>query len=118
MGFKENIAAYLKRMDILMITSDHEGLPMNLLEALCLKVPVISHSVGGITKVLGNGDYGTLVKNQDINEYTKAVSTYIDNADTFTKKANDGYNFIIDNYSAGKNAGKYLTLYKNLLNNE
>ena len=48
MGFRPNIAAYLSKMDYLLITSDHEGLPMNLLEALGLRIPVVAHAVGAL----------------------------------------------------------------------
>ena len=57
-GFVENPAAWLATMDIVAITSDHEGLPMVLLEALALGVNVVCRAVGGIPAVLGGGARG------------------------------------------------------------
>lgn len=114
MGFKKNIAAWLAKMNLLMITSDHEGLPMNLLEAISLKVPVISHAVGGIPEVLGHGDYGLLVGEQNIESYVGGVKKYLKNPDVVIEKAEKGYEFIIENYTAEKNSNAYLHLYRNM----
>src|SRR5205085_2417066 len=46
-GFVADVAACLTNVDALIITSDHEGLPTVLLEAMALKVPVVAHAVGG-----------------------------------------------------------------------
>jgi len=43
-----DIHSKMTSLDVLLITSDHEGLPMALLEAMTLETPVISHAVGGI----------------------------------------------------------------------
>lgn len=114
MGFKDNIPAWLAKMNLLMITSDHEGLPMNLLEAMSLKVPVISHAVGGIPGVLGHGDYGMLVSEQNIGSYATLIKQYLRNPDIFIKKAEAGYEFMIENYTAEKNSNAYLKLYRDL----
>ncbi|VAX13417.1 FIG040338: Glycosyl transferase, partial [hydrothermal vent metagenome] len=114
MGFKDNITAWLAKMDLLMITSDHEGLPMNLLEAMSLKVPVISHAVGGIPEVLGRGDYGLLVSEQNIDSYVAEIKKYLKNPDVVFEKAEKGYEFIIENYTAEKNSNAYLKLYRNM----
>ena len=57
-GFVENTAPVLKRMDLLVFTSDHEGLPMTLLEAMVLAVPVMSRNLATIKKVLCGGECG------------------------------------------------------------
>lgn len=115
MGFQDNMSAWMGNMDVLMITSDHEGLPMNLLEAMSLQLPVISHAVGGITKVLGDGEYGILVKNQDIDEYVAALQKYVNNDKLYIKKAAAGHEFIKSNYSASKNSAAYIKLYRTLM---
>ncbi|MDN3517204.1 glycosyltransferase [Aquisalimonas lutea] len=53
-GFSTNLLSELNRHDALLIASDHEGLPTNLLEALALGKPVIARCVGEIPLVLGD----------------------------------------------------------------
>ncbi len=58
LGHREDVYDVLKALDVLVICSDHEGLPIGLLEALWLGVPVVARGVGGILEVLGNDDCG------------------------------------------------------------
>jgi len=51
LGFKENAAAYISAADVLLISSDSEGIPTVLLEAISLKTPVVSTDVGGVPEV-------------------------------------------------------------------
>ena len=52
-GFRSDVLERLASHDALLITSDHEGLPTNLLEALALGKPVVARRVGEIPLVLG-----------------------------------------------------------------
>lgn len=111
MGFQSNIPAYLKRMDILLITSDHEGLPMNLLEAMALNVCVIAHSIGGISEVLGFGKNGILVNNQDINEYVSAIISLAGDLNRQKEITNSAKYRINSDYNSFNCAEKHIALY-------
>lgn len=112
MGFKANIAAYLAKMDICLITSDHEGLPINLLESMVLGVHVVSHAVGGIPAVLENGKHGTLVYEQDVKMYSNALQALIHNG--LNRDNSRTFEYIKQKYSIKEVAQKYLELYKSV----
>jgi glycosyltransferase involved in cell wall biosynthesis len=61
LGHREDIHDVLRALDVLVMCSDHEGLPMVLLEAMWLGVPVVGRAVGGIREVLENGRSGLTV---------------------------------------------------------
>ena len=50
LGHRDDIHETLSAMDLLLITSDREGIPMVLLEAMALGVPVVARDVGGIRR--------------------------------------------------------------------
>lgn len=52
----------MKKADCFVLSSNHEGQPMVLLEALTLDLPVIATDITGNRGVLGN-EYGLLVEN-------------------------------------------------------
>ncbi|WP_416398267.1 glycosyltransferase [Allohahella sp. A8] len=54
LGFQQNVYGILWQLDAVLILSDHEGLPLNLLEAIGLGVPVIGHAVGGVRELLAD----------------------------------------------------------------
>ncbi|TCT15147.1 CDP-glycerol glycerophosphotransferase [Bibersteinia trehalosi] len=62
LGQKTNPFAYLKQADIFVLSSNHEGQPMVLLESLILGTPIIATDIVGNRSILGN-KYGLLVEN-------------------------------------------------------
>ena len=56
-GFHQNGAELMADFDCLLMTSDDEGLPITVLEALAQGIPVVSTEVGGIPELLeGRGE--------------------------------------------------------------
>lgn len=114
LGFRDPVAPYLARMDMLFITSDHEGLPMNLLEALGLRVPVVAHAVGAVPRVLDHGRGGTLVYGQDPSAYAAVAERYVSAPAGFLAKAQQGWQSS-KRYSAAASKSAYLDLYRALV---
>lgn len=54
LGYKSNPYPYIKNSDVFLLTSDYEGYPMVLCEALCLGMPIISTKVTGAEEMLSN----------------------------------------------------------------
>lgn len=55
LGFQSNPYPYLKCSDLFLLTSDSEGLPTVICEALCLGLPVVSTRITGAEELLDNG---------------------------------------------------------------
>lgn len=58
-GFKPNPYPYIKNADIFLLTSDTEGYPTVICEALCLGKPIVSTNITGSDELLAN-DVGIL----------------------------------------------------------
>ncbi|QDH79812.1 glycosyltransferase [Echinicola soli] len=59
-GAQEKVVPYLSAMDVYMMTSEFEGLPVGMLEAMSCELPVLSTRVGGIGEVINDGVEGML----------------------------------------------------------
>ncbi|NUM72945.1 glycosyltransferase [candidate division KSB1 bacterium] len=67
-GFRPDGRRVMALMDVFLMTSEFEGLPMALLEAMALRKPVVATAVGGIPEVVKNGDEGFLTVVGAVNE--------------------------------------------------
>lgn len=115
LGFRDNVPSLLAKMDLVLMTSDHEGTPMLLLEALTLQVPVIAHAVGGIPDILDHGNCGTLIPQNHPRDFANAIRTFINEPLPFREKAKRGYEYVRKRYSATRMAEDYIKLYGRLI---
>jgi len=72
-GHRQDIHTCIASLDVLIMCSDHEGMPMAVLEALALGTPVIANRVGGLIDALGNGSAGVLLEDRNETSYADAV---------------------------------------------
>jgi len=66
-----------RALDVLLITSDSEGTPMTLLEAMACGLSVVSSSVGGIPDVVKNEIDALLVPARDVQGFVSALERII-----------------------------------------
>jgi len=69
----------IKNAEIFVLSSDYEGMPNALIEAMCLGVPVISTKVSGATDLIENRENGLLVEVGKCEELKKAMLEFIEN---------------------------------------
>jgi glycosyltransferase involved in cell wall biosynthesis len=60
-GAVSDMAAIYRAADILVLTSDHEGTPNVILEAMASGLPVVATNVGGVPGIIQHGRTGYLV---------------------------------------------------------
>ncbi len=71
-GFRGDAIDLLCQMDVVVLSSVHEGMPMILLEAMALQKPVVATRVGGIPEVVDDRRTGILVQPGD--DYSLAMA--------------------------------------------
>ncbi|MCI0529753.1 MAG: glycosyltransferase, partial [Nitrospira sp.] len=65
LGFREDVPSLLQAMDVFVLPSVSEGLPLSILEAMALGKPVVASSVGGIPEIVKDGITGYLAPPKD-----------------------------------------------------
>ena len=74
-----NVAKFLLASDIFVLSSKSEGLPLSLLEAMAAKIPIISTNVGEMKKILVDHENAIVVKSNNVEELTSAISELMAN---------------------------------------
>jgi len=64
-GFQGNVNSFLNRFDIFVLSSIREGIPVAMLEAMAMRVPVVSTKVGGIPEVIEDNVDGLLTDSRN-----------------------------------------------------
>ncbi len=64
-GMQSNVYPYLHDADIFVLPSIYEGIPMTIIEAMGTGLPIAASRVGGIPGLLGGGESGMLIENDD-----------------------------------------------------
>lgn len=62
LGFFSNPYSIVKQADLFVCTSNVEGFPIAISEALILGLPVVSTNIKGVNELLCNGEYGLLTE--------------------------------------------------------
>lgn len=86
LGYQEDIPGILCKSNLFVLSSDFEGIPNALIEALQCRIPVISTdcSPGGAKLLLDNGKYGLLVERGKVEPLYHAIKKCL-NKDTLNK---------------------------------
>jgi glycosyltransferase involved in cell wall biosynthesis len=74
LGRRDDAVRVLAACDVFTMASDNEGLPVALMEALALGLPVASTAVGGIPEAVTDGVEGLLVPPKDPEALTDAIA--------------------------------------------
>jgi len=73
LGFRDDVHDLLAAADVFCLASRNEGLPVALMEAYALGLPVVATRVGGLPDVVEHGRSGVLVGPEDPGELAAAV---------------------------------------------
>ncbi|UMZ09169.1 MULTISPECIES: glycosyltransferase family 4 protein [unclassified Pseudomonas] len=77
-GYQSDMQPWLKRLNVLVISSRTEGTPMILLEAMQVGTPVAAFAVGGIPDVLQHRHNGLLATPLDSEELARCIGELLD----------------------------------------
>ena len=115
-GQRKDIPELLMAMDIFVLPSIKEGLPIALLEAMAAKRPVIATRVGAIPKVIENKDIGVLVEPKDIKGLRDAIMNLLNDPGRMNLLARKGFDRVCMDFSSDEMGKNYLKLYNELTN--
>jgi len=77
LGERRDIPGILAALDLFVLPSDTEGMPMTLLEAMAARLPVVATCVGGVPEVVLDGQTGLLVPPRSPEALSAAIETVL-----------------------------------------
>ncbi len=106
---------WLPAFDIFALSSDSEGLPVALLEAMACGVPAVVTRVGAMAEVVDHGKAGLVVPPRDRVALAEAIGLLCGDEGRRTTVAEAGLVRVRERYNAEKMTRAYETLYLDVL---
>lgn len=101
-----------ERIDILVLSSLYkEGLPNVLLEAMSMKVPVVSSKMAGVPEIVKDGETGYMVEPGKSNQLTEAISKLWSNQAAYKKMSENGRKLMEENFDKEVQFTKFLEYF-------
>lgn len=109
------IPLWLNAADIFVLPSLSEGFPLVIPEAMMCGVPIVATDVGGISEAIINKNTGLLIKPNDVDAISEAISLYLKD-EQFTQDIIRRAKSFSNEFTWESNANNTLLAYKTLLN--
>lgn len=115
LGERTNPLEYLKEAGAYALCSRYEGLPISFLEALGVGSIPICMPLGGITKILKDGQNGILAKGLEENDFYEAYKRYLDMSDNECQAMSILAQKSFAPYDMDNCAESYANLYRSII---
>ncbi len=115
LGQRRDIPELLAAMDLYVISSKREGLPLSLIEAMMSRKPVVSTAVGGIPDTLTQACDGILVRAGDRAALIEAVIELMDNRSRMDMLGQNARKKAVERYSPDRILGELEAIYEEIL---
>lgn len=111
-GEIREVPRFLAALDAFVLSSDVEGLPLSVTEAMGVALPVVSTAVGGVPKVVVAGETGLLVPSRDEAALREALRAIASDGATRARMGQRARELALELYSAERMAREYMALYR------
>lgn len=117
LGNKDNVIEHLKYIDLVLLCSYIEGLPLAPLEAFSQKIPVIATDIDGTNEEIIAGDNGYLVEPKNIEGFVNKILYTYENTQKYTELKQNAYICYINNFNRDTYINKHIDIYNKILKN-
>jgi len=98
-GFSDTALSYINAMDVFILTSEAEGLPRVILEAMLMERPVVAANVTGPAELILDNKTGFLVDGDSPDGFAKKVSNLLNSSDKRARMGSAGKKRVIEKFS-------------------
>ena len=115
LGFRSDAREIMQITDVFCLSSDWEGTPMTVMEAMACRKPVVVTAVGGCPDVVRDGGTGYVVPPRDPRALAEAILKLLDEPELAKRMGDAGFDHLQAEYSVEVNLSRLLKLYEDAL---
>jgi len=114
-GERSDVPRILKLLDVFVLTSDYEGMPNAVMEAMASSLPCVVTDVGGNSELVIDGETGFVVEPNNPQEIAEKVLYLLNNQPIAREMGLRGYRRVKEHFSLDAMISQTQNLYKSLL---
>lgn len=111
LGRRDDMPAVYASLDLMVLSSRQEGLPMAVLEGMASSLPLVATAVGEVPNVVEDGVTGLVVPAEDVDRLTIAIEDLLCDAEKRKRFGAAARRRIEEEFSAERMAHDYLQVY-------
>ena len=115
LGVRTDIPDVLSAMDVFVLSSDWEGNPLSVMEAMASGLPIISTAVGGVPELFENGREGFLVPRGDVEGLSDRMTLLLRGQQMRRSMGIAAAQRARENFDVSRMIRDYEQLYENLI---
>jgi len=116
-GFQKHVRDALRLVDIFVMPSLAEGMPLALLEAMSMEKPIVAAAVGGVLEILSHNETGLLISPADSEELTRAIVSLIENPEERKRLGHNARELVVKSFTSERMVGEYVDVLRSMLGN-
>jgi len=114
LGFRKDVSRMLRLMDIFVLSSTSEGLPLSVIEAMASSKPVVVTNVGGLPEIVVPDRTGYLVEAKDAGALAEKIIILLEDEALRKQMGEAGRKLVEEKYSLRAMIDSYQKLYEDL----
>lgn len=114
-GVQKEVIPYLNLMDIYLSSSEFEGLPIAMLEAMSCQIPVVATRAGGIGEVIQHGKQGFLTGIDEWEDLEKYCLDLIEDPGLRENMALEARQRVVENFSMNLMVNSLELIYREVM---
>lgn len=114
-GFRADVPEIMAASDVVVLTSDSEGVPQVLTQAMTMQRPVVAAPIGAIPDLIKDGVTGLFAEAGNARSFADKILMLLRDENLSHKIGSAGRQYVLDNFTDDIMAEKTVAFYRRLL---
>ena len=115
LGLRTDVPDVLSAADAFVLSSDYEGNPLSVMEAMASGLPIVSTAVGGVPDLFTNGKEGFLHEAGNVEEFAGSMTFLLENPARRKSMGAMAARHAKENFDVSKMVREYELLYEEMM---
>jgi glycosyltransferase involved in cell wall biosynthesis len=118
LGAKPDVGGWLAAMDVFVHTSDFEGMPNAVMEAMAMGLPVVASAVDGTCELIEDGISGYLLPPGDVDAFAEKIRELMEDSDLAHQVGEKAHRDVLERFGMDRMIEAYEQLFLSLVNSK